>query len=330
MRYNQLGKTGIKLSEICYGAWAIGGWLWGVADKTDALRSIKKSIELGITSIDTAPIYGFGESELIVGEAIKSESRDKLQILTKYGLRWNETRGIFYFNSEDNQGKPLSIYKNASKDSIIYECEQSLKRLGTDYIDLYQIHWPDSSTSISETMEAISLLIQQGKIRAAGVCNYNVELLEESLKSNIIVTNQIPYSMVKREIEKEIVPFCVSNNIGILAYSPLQRGILTGKITPDFQFKKGDNRPDTPYYKKENIIRINEFLKQIKPMANERKITLSQLVINWTLQQTGIVSALVGARNESQVEENAKSAEFRLSRVEINLINKELNRLILE
>jgi aryl-alcohol dehydrogenase-like predicted oxidoreductase len=152
MEYRNLGKSDLKISVISFGAWAAGGWMWGGADRNDAIAAIRASYDLGVTSIDTAPAYGQGVSEEIVGEAIKGLPREKLQLLTKYGLRWNSTKGSFYFKSKDNNGRDIDMHKYAGKESIIRECEDSLRRMGTDYIDLYQIHWPDITTPVAETM----------------------------------------------------------------------------------------------------------------------------------------------------------------------------------
>jgi aryl-alcohol dehydrogenase-like predicted oxidoreductase len=179
MKYRNLGNTDVKISTITFGAWAIGGWMWGGTERKNALEAIFASFEYGVTSIDTAPIYGQGLSEEIVGEALRSLRRDSVQILTKFGMRWDEKKGEFAFRSADNSGHPIDIYKYAGKESIIKECEASLRRLGTDYIDLYQIHWPDITTPVDETMEALAQLIQQGKIRAAGVSNYSADLMAD-------------------------------------------------------------------------------------------------------------------------------------------------------
>src|SRR5882672_2165046 len=209
MEYRKLGKSNIKVSAITFGAWAIGGWMWGGAERKDALKAIQASYDHGVTSIDTAPIYGQGLSEEIVGEALRSLPRHKVQILTKFGMRWDETKGTLAFKSTNNAGTPIDIYKYAGKESIIKECEDSLRRLRTDYIDLYQIHWPDATTPVAETMEALTLLLMQGKILAAGVCNYPAGLMAEAEKSLSLVSNQVPYSMVERSIEEELVPYCI-------------------------------------------------------------------------------------------------------------------------
>ncbi len=312
MEYKKLGESDIEVSELAFGAWAIGGWLWGGADSKDAITALETAVGHGMTTIDTAAVYGFGLSEELVGKAVKGK-RNTVQILTKFGLVWDEKKGKFYFATKDNEGKDTDIYSYASKEKVISDCELSLKRLGTDYIDLYQIHWPDKTTPVSETMEALEILIQQGKIRAGGVSNYSAELMADAVKTYKIASNQVPYSMVNRTIENEIVPYCVQNNIGILAYSPLQRGLLTGKIKTGHQFNEGDNRPSTIYYKEPNLSEILQFTTKLKEIADELKVTLSQLVLNWTTRQQGITCVLAGARNATQVLDNVKATDFRLS-----------------
>jgi aryl-alcohol dehydrogenase-like predicted oxidoreductase len=327
MKYRKLANTDLQLSEVTFGAWAAGGWMWGGTERGDAIEAIQSSFESGVTSIDTAPIYGQGESEEIVGQAIKDLPRDQIQILTKYGMRWDLKKGTFGFNSKDNAGNDIEIYKYAGKDSIIKECEDSLKRLGTDYIDLYQIHWPDLTTEISETMEAVSRLIEQGKVRYAGVCNYDAAQMAEAEKYLTLVSNQVPYSMVKRDIESNLVPYCLEHAKSILAYSPMERGLLTGKMKPGHQFAAGDHRQSLPFFKEENLKRTNNFLDQVKYIAEEKQLTLGQLVILWTLQQPGITITLVGARNKEQALQNAKAIDQELSSDEVNVITGYLNKL---
>ncbi len=326
MKKNPLGKSKLLVSPITFGAWAIGGWMWGGSEKKDSIRALHACLDHGITSIDTAPIYGFGQSEQIVGEAIKGK-RDQYEIMTKAGMRWKNTLGEYFFTTTDNDGKQREVYNYSGRDSIIAECEDSLRRLGTDYIDLYQIHYPDITTSIEEPMEAFQTLLDQGKIRAAGVSNYSLDQMKLADGAVLLSSNQLPYSMVRREIEEDIVPWCLENSCGILAYSPLQRGLLTGKITADHSFAPGDTRPDTPHYKRDNLVKINQFLDDIRPLAEEKGATLSQLVIAWTLRQPGITVALVGARNETQVIENAGAASVELSESEVGMINAKLETL---
>ncbi len=326
MELRKLGKSNVKITPIAFGAWAIGGWMWGGAERSDAIRAIRKSVEIGITTIDTAPVYGFGLSEEITGEAIKG-MRDKVQILTKFGLSWNDTKGKFFMATRDNQGKSIDLYGYSAKDSVISECEESLRRLGTDYIDLLQIHWPDPTTPVEETMEALNLLIDQGKILAAGVSNYDVPLMEEAEKVTLLASNQVAYSMLNRGIERDVVPYCIKNEIGILAYSPLQRGLLTGKFDPDHKFREGDARGGLHWFKRENIIRVNDFLDKLRPLAESKGATLSQLVLRWTIQQPGITCVLAGARDPEQVVDNAGALSFSLSEKEIGFINLELAKL---
>lgn len=329
MEYRQLGESSLKVSAITFGAWAIGGWMWGGAERKDAVEAIHASIDAGITSIDTAAIYGQGLSEEIIGEAIKGRDRTQLQIMTKFGMRWDLAKGSLAMKSKDNDGKDIDVYKYAGKESVIEECENSLKRLGTDYIDLYQIHWPDDTTPVEETFEAVLRLKEQGKIREAGVSNYNVAQTQKAHAVVKLASNQVPYSMVNKGIENELVPYCIENNIGILAYSPLQRGILTGKIRPGHQFGEGDTRADSRFYKDENINRINAFLAEIKPMAEAKNATLAQLVIRWTIERPGITVALVGARDASQAIQNAKAIEVKLSAEEKKYIDDRLANLVL-
>ena len=329
MEYRQLGQSGVKASAITFGAWAIGGWMWGGADRKDALEAIKASIAAGVTSIDTAPAYGQGLSEEIVGEAIKSIPRDQVQIMTKFGLRWDTKQGEFFFSSKDNKGRPIEMHKYAGKDGIMKECEDSLHRLGTDYIDLYQIHWADATTPISETMEALLRLQEQGKIRAAGVCNYSVAQMQEAEKSISLASDQVPYSMVLKDIEQELVPYCIEHKKSIIAYSPLQRGLLTGKIKPGHKFGEGDTREGNRFYTPEAITKVNAFLDDLKPLAQSKGATLAQLVLRWTIEQPGITIALAGARNAEQAEQNARAVAIGLSKEEIKLINEKLGKLVL-
>lgn len=244
MEYRTLGNTDLELSTITHGAFAIGGNMWGGNEKQDSINSIHASLDHGVTSIDTAPFYGFGLSEEMIGEAIKGKDRSKIQLLTKFGLVWdgsNNGKGEFFFDAED-EGKVIPVYKLASKENIIKEVEESLKRLGTDYIDLLQLHWPDSTTAISETMEAMELLIQQGKVRAAGVSNYSLAQMEEANRALRLASNQVSYSMLNRSIENDLVPYSLENNSGIIVYSPMERGLLTGKYFKDNKLKDNDHR----------------------------------------------------------------------------------------
>lgn len=329
MKLRKLGSSDVEVMPLAFGAWAIGGWLWGGADEKAALRAIRSSFDLGVTTIDTAPAYGFGRSEMLVAQAMEGIDRSKYQILTKYGLDWTSDRGDIHFDSVDNEGNPLKIYRNANPERVVRECEDSLRRLNTDYIDLLQIHWPDSTTPIAETMGAVSRLIEQGKVRAAGVCNYSVEQVEEALKTVAIVSHQVPYSMVNRRIEKDIIPQALEKGLSILPYSPLQRGLLTGKIHDGYTFQEGDNRPESRFFSPENIRRVNVLLSKIQPLADAHNATLSQVVINWTARQPAMTCVLVGARDEKQVAENAGSLEFELTDSEMEYITNLVDETVM-
>jgi len=327
MEYRKLGNTELELSAITYGAFAIGGNMWGGNEQKDSIASVQASIENGVTTLDTAPFYGFGLSEKMIGEAIKGYDRTKIQLLTKFGLVWdgsNQGKGEFFFDAEEN-GKAIPVYKYASKANIIKEVEESLKRLKTDYIDLLQIHWPDTTTSISETMEALEILIQQGKIRAAGVSNYSVDQVEEARKTLNIASNQVGYSMLNRAIEHDLVPFAQQQDLGIIVYSPMERGLLTGKYFTDGKLKENDHR--NGYFQQFDLEKVKSFLDTIKPIADEKNATLSQLVLRWTSLQPAITVVLAGARNAEQAIANAKAMDITISADEMNFINTELAKL---
>ena len=260
MEYRTLGTSDLQLSAITYGAFAIGGNMWGGNEEKDSIHAVQASIEHGVTTLDTAPFYGFGLSEEMIGKAIKGRDRSKIQLLTKFGLVWdgsNEGKGEFFFDAERN-GTSVPVYKYAAKESIIKEVEASLRRLGTDYIDLLQIHWPDSTTPIQETMEALDVLIGQGKIRAAGVSNYSVEQTAEARKYLNVASNQVSYSMLNRGIEQELVPFALQHHLGIIAYSPMERGLLTGKYFQGSHLKENDHR--NGYFRQFDLPKVQAFL----------------------------------------------------------------------
>ena len=320
MQLKKLGNSDVHVTPIAFGAWAIGGWMWGGAEENAAIRAVRASYDAGITTIDTAPAYGFGKSEELVGRAMIGVPRDKYQILTKYGLNWKTHEGEFYFDTTDNDDKPTKVYKHSKASSVLNECEDSLKRLKTDYIDLLQIHWPDTTTPIAETMGAVAKLIQQGKVRAAGVCNYSVQQVDEASKTVNIVSNQVPYSLIHRGIETDVVPQALRKGMSIIPYSPLQRGLLTGKIKKGHKFNAGDTREGNRFYKPENIERVNAMLQEIKPIAEVHNATLTQLIINWTSRQPAMDCVLVGARDEAQVTENVSALSFTLSDEEMKMM----------
>jgi aryl-alcohol dehydrogenase-like predicted oxidoreductase len=322
MEYRKLGNTDLDFSVIAFGAWAAGGWMWGKTERKDAVDAIKAAYDEGVTTIDTAPIYGQGESEEIVGDAIAGLPRDKIRIFTKFGMRWDSSEGVMMMKSRKNDGTDIDVYRFAGKNSVVKECEDSLRRLKTDYIDLYQIHWPDTSTPVAETFEALAQLVEQGKVRYAGVCNYDVRLMEEAEQTLYIASNQIPFSLVNRGVERETVPHCIRAGKSVLAYSPLERGLLSGKMKPGQTFAPGDHRAS--YYKGDIIAKTNKFLALLNPLARERGATLSQLVLRHTLNVPGISCALVGARNAAQSVENARAADISLDADDYGFIERQL------
>jgi len=328
MEYRQLGKSDLKVSVITFGSWAIGGTMWGGADEAKAVDAIRAAFDMGVTTIDTAYLYGFGASERLVAKAVAG-IRDKVQILTKFGLRENYGQGEFFFDLVD-KGTTYKIYKIATQKSIFEECERSLRDLNTDHIDLYQCHWRDHTTPVEETAEAMAKLIKQGKIRAAGVSNFTADEIAAANRVVPLASDQPPYSMVERGVEKDVLPYCREHNIGVIVYSPLQRGLLTGKFDPNHKFAPDDHRANQYHFKPENIRRVNTFLQGLAPIAEEHSATIAQVVINWTIMQPGITAALVGARDAQQARDNAAAANFRLAPQEIKHINEMLNELQLE
>ena len=309
MEYRQLGQSDLKVSAVTLGAWAIGGLFWGGTDEQQSIEAIQASIDAGVTTIDTAPVYGCGKSEEIVGKAIKGR-RHEVQILTKFGLRWDIDKGTEHFDVEQPEGGQVRIHKFTGKASIIEECENSLRRLGIDEIDLYQQHWPDPGIHPEEAFAAVEKLLRDGKIRAAGVCNHSPEQMEAVRAVFPIVSNQPPFSMVRRDIEQDVIPYCQAGGLGVIVYSPMQLGLLTGKVTMDREFPPSDVRSRSPYFKPENRRRVLDFLARIQPIADDHGVTLAQLVVNWTIHRPGITAALVGARNPRQARENAGAAAF--------------------
>ncbi len=320
MTLRTLGNTPVQVSPVTFGAWAIGGWMWGGSEERDSIAAIQASIDAGVTSIDTAAIYGQGYSEELVGKAIAGR-RDKVQILTKCGMRWDDARGSDPWATQNNAGEPITVTRNSKPDSIAVECERSLQRLGVEAIDLYQIHWPDLTTPIEESIEAMYKLQQQGKIKAIGVSNYNLKQVSTAdtwLKEHgsALASLQPPYSVINRGIEKEIRPYCQQMNIGIICYSPMERGLLTGKYGADHKFPEGDHRNNYKAFKPEVRASVSAALQQVKAIAERHNASFAQLIVNWTFSEPGITAALVGARNAEQAIHNAGAMRFTLSEVE--------------
>ncbi|AYL99494.1 aldo/keto reductase [Mucilaginibacter celer] len=327
MEYRKLGMTDLELSAITYGSFAIGGTMWGGTQKEDAISAIRASLDHGITTIDTAPFYGLGLSEEMIAEAIRGKDRSKIQLLTKFGMVWdgsNNGKGRFFFNV-DNDGKNYPVYIYAGRSNVIKEAEESLKRLKTDYLDLLQLHWHDPNTPIDETMEALQQLIDQGKIRAAGVSNFTKDQMAEAEQGILLASNQMPYSMLNRGIEAEVVPHAIAKSIGLIAYSPLERGLLTGKYFEGAHLTEDDHR--NGYFSQFDLKKVQKFLESIKPLADQKGATLAQLVLRWTTLQPGITVVLAGARNAEQAIGNAGAMNISISDDEMKHINSELAKV---
>ena len=321
MQYRKLGSSDLEISPVMLGTWAMGGWLWGGTGKNRSEEAILASIDTGINCIDTAPVYGFGLSEEIVGKAIKHRERDRLIIATKCGLVWDDRPGAArFFDTSDNSGNALSVKRCLRKDSIIRECEKSLTRLGIDVIDLYQCHWPHAGTPIAESIDALTTLREQGKIRAFGVSNYSLTDLQQCVDHGGVASNQPKYSLLSREVEEDILPFCLQNRIGTIAYSPMEMGLLTGKITMDYELPEGDTRKQRPWFQPEKRRQVLNALDPVKPIADKYGATLAQLAIAWIFSQPGVTAAIVGARNPEQAKSNALAAELELAPEDIQSI----------
>lgn len=308
MLTRQLGKNGPQLTVIGFGAWAIGGpwqWGWGKVDDKESIQAIHTAIESGINWIDTAAVYGFGHSEKVVAQATKG-IREKVFIATKSGMI--------------NDGFGNAIINN-SPENIRKECEESLKRLNADYIDLYQIHWPDPNVEVEKSWEMMLKLKEEGKVKYIGVCNFDVPLLERCMKIERVQSLQPPYSLLKRNIESEILPYCLNNEIGVVPYSPMQSGLLTGKfdvnkLAPDDWRRKG------AFFREPYLSKALKFVEYLRPIAKKKNVSVGNLAVAWLLSNKSITSAIVGARNSNQVKENIISANVELSVEELEEIKK--------
>jgi aryl-alcohol dehydrogenase-like predicted oxidoreductase len=307
--------------------------MWGPQSEQDAVAAIQAAIDHGVNFIDTAPMYGMGRSEELVGRAIRGR-RDQVVLATKCGLRWEgdePRRGAYHFSSDergvvDRTKARYHVYRYLGRESIREEIEASLRRLGVETIDLYQTHWQDPTTPIQETMETLVRLQEEGKVRAIGVSNATVEQIMEYRRYGRVDSDQEQYSMLDRKLEASNLPYCRKHNIAFLAYSPLANGLLTGKITPDRQFAEGDLRKNNPRFSVDNRRKVLAFLAEISPVAEERGISVSQLVIAWTLSRPGVTHALVGARNVEQALNNAAAGDVVLTEEELSRINQALDR----
>lgn len=297
-----LGQSDILITPILIGTWQAGKRMWVGIEDAETIKAIRAAFDGGITTVDTAEIYGEGHSEQIVAQAL-SDVRDQVVYASK-------------------------VFANHLKyDQVIAACERSLKNLNTDYIDLYQIHWPSGFMNseivpIAETMRALNDLKAQGKIRAIGVSNFSRSQLEEAAQYGKIESLQPPYSLFWRKVEKDAMPYCIEQNISILAYSPLAQGLLTGKFGPNHQFAEGDHRSKNKLFAdKDHYQRVQNALKQLRPMAEDYHCTLGQLAIAWLIAQPQ-TNAIIGFRNAEQAQQNTLATEIILSPEDIAEIDK--------
>ena len=321
MKHRRVGTSELELPVVTFGAWAIGGLFWGGSDDAASIDAMKAAIDNGVDAIDTAPGYGCGHSERLVGQAIKGQ-RDRVKILTKCGLRWDSTEGEYFFTVGAPDGSEVVVYKNVKADSIAYECEQSLRDLGIDMIDLYQIHWPSDSAPAEETMAAVMKLKEQGKIRHIGVSNHNAEQLTEASRFAPVVSNQIKYNLLERDVESDPLPACRNIGVGVICYSPMAMGLLTGKVTMDRTFPDTDVRSGKEWFRAANRRRVLDALAKVRPIADAHGATLAQLSAAWVIAQEGITSALIGARNAKQAVENAAAGRIALRPEELTTIRR--------
>jgi len=310
MQTRTLGNTQLRLSEVGFGAWAIGGegtaFSWGPQDDKDSIAAIQHALELGINWIDTAAVYGLGHSEEVVGKAVAGKRKDVI-IATKCSQVWNDKR---------------EVTQNLTAASVKRECEQSLKRLKMDMIDLYQIHWPNDNEHLEEGWQAIGELIAEGKVRYGGVSNFHYDMtnMHRAEKVRHIGSLQSAYSMMRRLVEKEAFPYCTEHHIGFLAYSPMQAGLLTGKFDPA-KMAANDWRRNSKEHNPPNIAINLDFIESLRVIAGKYDKTVAQLAVAWVLRRPEVTSAIVGARRPSQIEETAGGAGWKISQSDLEKID---------
>ncbi|HTB00564.1 MAG TPA: aldo/keto reductase [Bradyrhizobium sp.] len=287
MELTDIPGTSLKVSPVAIGTWAIGGWMWGGTDERESVATIQAAFEHGVNIVDTAPVYGFGRSEEIVGKAIAERRlRSEVLIATKTGLQWDGG----------------NVSRNASRARIMREVEDSLRRLRTDYIDVYQVHWPDPLVTIEETAEAMRTLFEQGKIRAIGVSNFSVDQMERFRRVAPLHVLQPPYNLFERDVEADLLPYCRKNKIATLGYGALCRGLLSGRMRPDTTFDGDDLRRTDPKFRKPRFAQYVAAVQKLDRLAQERfGKRVIHLAVRWMFDQ-GITTALWGARRPGQLQ----------------------------
>jgi methylglyoxal reductase len=315
MKTRRFGRSEIEASVVGLGTWAIGGWMWGGADERESIAAIQASIDEGVSLIDTAPAYGFGRSEEVVGKAIAGR-RDEVVLATKCGLVWDTERGNWFFDAEGH-----TVHRYLGAESIRKELETSLRRLGTDHIDIYVTHWQDPTTPVEETMGALEELRTEGKIRAIAASNTSPDDVREYLKQGQLDGIQERYNALDRELDDELVPQCLEHDVSVMSYSSLALGLLSGGLGPDRKFEGDDQRAGNPRFTRENRIKVAHMLGELDALCAELGLTTAQLVIGWTLARPGITYALCGARTPRHAVENAKAGSQTLSAEVISAVD---------
>lgn len=315
MDTQKFGNTDIQVTPVGLGTWAIGGWMWGGTDEAQSIDTIHRAIDKGIGLIDTAPVYGFGRSEEIVGKALASGLRDQVALATKVALNWN-----------DDQDK---VWRDATARRIEREVEDSLKRLQTDRIDIYQVHWPDPKTPMEETARALENLYQAGKIRAIGVSNFTPSQMEEFQKTVPLHSLQPPYNLFERDIEQQILPYCRENGIATITYGGLCRGLLTGKMREDTEFTGDDLRKNDPKFQGERYRQYLNAVAELDAFARDRyQKNVLALALRWLVDQPGVTTALWGARRPEQLDPVGDIEGWSLDREAMAAIDDILDRCI--
>lgn len=314
MRNIKLGKTGLEISRMGLGTWAIGGGpAWGGdKDLNECIDTIRSCPGLGVNLIDTAPGYNFGQSEIIVGKALAGMKREDVTIITKCGIVWTRQGSLF------NKVGDIQLYKNLSKESIMEEIEQSLERLGTDYVDVYMTHWQSVEpffTPISETMEALNELKAKGKIKAIGAANMTPEHVKEYLNYGDLDIVQAKYSILDRAVETDLIPICKENNITLQAYSPLEQGLLSGCLGRDYVPQGA--QCNKKWFQPENMPKAIDMMDSWADLTKKYDCTIANLALAWVLAQGDFITLLSGATTVDQIKENVKSAEIELSKEDV-------------
>ncbi len=314
MKQRQLGKDGPFLTEIGMGTWAIGGpWRfgWGPQNDKASLETIRKAIDSGVNWIDTAAVYGLGHSEEMVAKAVDGR-RGEVFIATKCGMVWDSNK---------------KVSMNIQPESILREAEASLKRLKTDYIDLYQIHWPDGKTPVDAAWEAMAKLKEQGKVRYIGVSNFDVSQLEKCHSVHPVNSLQPPFSLLKRSVELEILPWCREHGVGVIAYSPMQAGLLTGGFDKS-RLASGDWRLGDPLFQEPRLSKNLQFVEGLRPIAEKYGKSLAHLAIAWVLMNRAVTAAIVGSRKPEQVEKNIGGAGWKIEPADMEKIEEIAQRVL--